>query len=52
MSTILMEWLLGNYIVIMVVCAVKGEWPWFCYWIGATILQISVIWMKITIQGR
>jgi hypothetical protein len=43
MSTLLMKILLVEYVIIMGVCMVEGNWYRTLYWFGAGILQTSVI---------
>lgn len=45
-STGLMKLLVAEYAVIAAVCLLEGNWPRFSYWVGASIITGSVIWMK------
>lgn len=44
MSTILIKLLLAEYLIIMAVCVAEKNWPRCLYWIGAAILQVSILW--------
>jgi len=46
MSTILMRILLAEYVVIAAVCLFEGNYARLLYWIGASVLQISVLMMR------
>lgn len=48
MSLLLMKLLCAEYAVILIVCCCEGNWKRALYWLGASILQISVIWMTKT----
>lgn len=51
LSILLIKCLLASYIVIMVVCLVEKNYLLALYWLGASILQTSVILMA-TSGGR
>jgi hypothetical protein len=44
MSDKLILSLLVAYTVIMVVCIYERNWPRALYWLGAIILNMSIIW--------
>lgn len=44
MSDKLILFLLVAYVVIMGVCIYERNWPRALYWLGASILQISILW--------
>jgi len=35
---------MAEYIFIMAVCIAEKNWPRSLYWLGATLLQASIIW--------
>jgi len=45
LSSWLIRVLLLEYIIILAVCAYEGNWKLALYWLGASILQSSVILM-------
>jgi hypothetical protein len=34
------------YLIIMIVALVEKDWKLALYWLGASLLQASVIWMR------
>jgi drug/metabolite transporter (DMT)-like permease len=42
----MMGGLLVLYVIISIIFAVEGNWPKCTYWIGASIITCSVLWMK------
>lgn len=42
LSTVLIKALLLSYIIIMIVCLYEKNLPKAMYWLGASILQISI----------
>lgn len=40
----LIQCLLVAYFVIMIVCIFERNWPRTLYWLGAALLQISILW--------
>ena len=45
MSTWVMKLLIIEYAVIFVACSIEGNWKLALYWLGAIIIQTSVILM-------
>jgi hypothetical protein len=45
-GTLLMQGLVVVYIVVAITFAYEGNWPKCAYWIGASIITSSVLWMK------
>ena len=45
-GTALMTGLIVFYVVLAGVFAVEGNWPRCTYWIGASIITGSVLWMS------
>lgn len=43
-STLLIKLLLGEYIIIALVCAKEGNWAKVLYWISASGLQVAILW--------
>jgi len=43
LSTLLIKFLLAEYIVIMGVCVWERNWARVCYWGGAILLQFGVL---------
>jgi hypothetical protein len=46
MSNFLIKILLAEYVIIMVVCLFEKNWPRATYWLGAIILNYSLLLMK------
>lgn len=46
-SSWLIRILLCEYLIILIVCTCEGNWKLALYWLGASILQTSVIWMAV-----
>jgi|GEM_PF-3306286 len=46
MALLLVKMLLIVYLVILVVAVFERDWKLAMYWFGASILQVSVIWMR------
>jgi len=44
MSNWLIKALLVEYIVIMIVCLYERNYPRVLYWIGASLLQVGILW--------
>jgi hypothetical protein len=44
MSQALMKIMLVEYLVILAACLGERNWPRALYWLGATVLQVSVLW--------
>lgn len=42
----LMQALIGAYLMIAIVSGFEGNWPRVLYWISASLLTISVLYMK------
>ena len=42
----LMRVLVVEYVIVALVFASEGNWPRFTYWVGASIITGSVLWMK------
>jgi hypothetical protein len=47
MSLLLMKLLCAEYALILAVCLFEGNWKRALYWLGASILQVSIVWMNI-----
>jgi hypothetical protein len=45
-GTVLMQGLVVTYVIVACVFAYEGNWPKCAYWIGASIITSSVLWMK------
>lgn len=46
MALWLVKSLLFVYVIIMIVALFEKDWKLAIYWLGASILQVSVIWMR------
>jgi hypothetical protein len=46
MSSVLMQALIVAYVVIACVSAYEGNWARVVYWISASTLTVSVLWME------
>jgi hypothetical protein len=46
MALWLIKGLLVIYAIIMIVALFERDWKMATYWLGASILQVSVIWMR------
>lgn len=46
MALWMVKGLLIVYLIILVVAAFERDWKLAMYWAGASILQVSVIWMR------
>ena len=46
LSAILMFFLLSQYITLSIVCLIEGNWRKALYWVGAGIINFSIILMK------
>jgi len=44
MSNLLIKCLLVVYIIIMGICLYERNWAKATYWLGASILQVSILW--------
>ena len=45
-GNLLMQSLAVFYVLVAIVFAYEGNWPKCAYWIGASIITTSVLWMK------
>lgn len=45
MSSLLIKILLIQYVVILGASLVEGNYPRALYWFGASLLQVSILWM-------
>jgi surface polysaccharide O-acyltransferase-like enzyme len=46
MALWLVKCLLIVYLLIMIIAIFERDWKLAIYWLGASILQVSVIWMR------